>query len=260
MSRWMLCIAMCLTTAATTSAEKNVFQTRVNFQLKEHHAFTMIPPKADKTKPIPWIWYAPTLGQGLPGKHETWMFTKLHEHGIAIAGIDVGESYGSPQGRKLYQALYQELTSNKRFAPKPVLLARSRGGLMLYSWANKHPESVGGIAGIYPVCNLTSYPGVSRAAAAFGLTSAQLEERLPQLNPIEQLEPLAKAKVPIFHIQGDSDKVVPLEPNSKLLAQRITAAGGNAKVEVIKDQGHNLWEGWFHHEELTNFMIEHAKP
>ena len=79
-------------------------------------------------------------------------------------------------------------------------------------------------------------------------------------NPIEQLEPLAKAKVPIFHIQGDSDKVVPLEPNSKLLAQRITAAGGNAKVEVIKDQGHNLWEGWFHHEELTNFMIEHAKP
>ena len=34
----------------------------------------------------------------------------------------------------------------------------------------------------------------------------------------------------------------------------------NAKVEVIKDQGHNLWEGWFHHEGLTNFMIQHAKP
>ncbi|MCS5630642.1 MAG: hypothetical protein NZ744_07410, partial [Pirellulaceae bacterium] len=198
MSRWMLCIAMCITTVATMSAEKNVFKTRVNFQLKEHHAFTMIPPTADKTKPIPWVWYAPTLGQGLPGKHETWMFTKLHEHGIAIAGIDVGESYGSPQGRKLYQTLYQELTSNKGFATKPVLLARSRGGLMLYSWANKYPQSVGGIAGIYPVCNLTSYPGVSRAAPAFGLTPAQLEERLQQLNPVEQLEPLAKAKVPIF--------------------------------------------------------------
>jgi len=260
MSRWMLCIAACLSTAATMNAETNVFETRVNFMLEQHRAFTMIPPKVNNTKPIPWVWYAPTLGQGLPGKHEIWMFTKLHEHGIAIAGIDVGESYGSPQGRKLYQALYQELTSNRHFAPKPVLLARSRGGLMLYSWATQHPESVGGIAGIYPVCNLTSYPGVSRAAPAFGLTPAELKERLQELNPIEQLEPLAKAKVPIFHIQGDHDKVVPLEPNSKLLAERINAAGGNARVEVIKDQGHNLWEGWFHHEGLTNFMIQHAKP
>lgn len=260
MSHWVLYMTMCLTAVTTMGDEKDVFLTRVNFQLKEHRAFTMIPPKADTTKPIPWVWYAPTLGQGLPGQHEAWMFTKLHEHGIAIAGIDVGESYGSPTGRKIYQALYQELTLNKRFATKPVLLGRSRGGLMLYSWANKHPESVGGIAGIYPVCNLTSYPGVSRAAPAFGLTPPQLQERLQELNPIEQLEPLAKAKVPIFHIQGDSDRVVPLEPNSQLLVQRINAAGGNARVEVIKDQGHNLWKGWFHHEGLTNFMIEHAKP
>ena len=130
------------------------------------------------------------------------MFTILQEHGFAVAGIDVGESYGSPQGRRLYQAFYQELTSNRRFASRPVLLARCRGGLMLYSWANQHPKSVGGIAGIYPVCNLTSYPGVNRAAPAFGLTPEQLQERLKELNPIEQLQSLAKAKVPIFHIQG----------------------------------------------------------
>ena len=114
------CNATCGSTAANMNAETDVFETRVNFLLEQHRAFTMIPPKVDQTKPIPWVWYAPTLGRGLPGKQEIWMFTKLQEHGIAVAGIDVGESYGSPQGRRLYQAFYQELTSNRRFASRPV--------------------------------------------------------------------------------------------------------------------------------------------
>ena len=58
---------------------------------------------------------------------------------------------------------------------KPCLLARSRGGLMLYAWAVEHPESVGGVAGIYPVCNLASYPGLGRACGAYGLTMDELK-------------------------------------------------------------------------------------
>jgi hypothetical protein len=46
-------------------------------------------------KAKPWVWYAPTL-PGLPGEAEKWMFEQFTEAGIAIAGIDVGESYGSP--------------------------------------------------------------------------------------------------------------------------------------------------------------------
>lgn len=220
----------------------------------------MIPKEKPKSGPIPWVWYAPTLGNGLPGRHEAWMFNRLHEKGIAIAGIDVGESYGSPQGAETFQTFYKKLTSDFGFSPKPVLLGRSRGGLMLYSWAVRHPESVGAIAGIYPVCNLTSYPGVNRAAPAYKLTPDELTQQLKQLNPIELLKPLAVAKVPILHIQGDSDKVVPLEPNSALLADRINELGGNAKVHVIKGQGHNLWEGWFTNQALTEFMIHHAMP
>ena len=33
------------------------------------------------------------------------MFEKFRDAGIAVAGVDVGESYGSPAGRKLYTAL-----------------------------------------------------------------------------------------------------------------------------------------------------------
>ncbi len=255
-------LALCLQTVTELSSappSKTAFETRMNFEVAGKRAFLMVPDKVASSEPVPWVWYAPTLGNGLPGNHENWMFNRLHAQGITIAGIDVGESYGSPEGAEIYQKLYIELTRKHKLSKKPVLLARSRGGLMLYSWAVRHPNHVAAVAGIYPVCNIVSYPGLARAAPAYGLTTEQLQHKLKTLNPINLLDPLAKAKVPIFHIQGDNDKVVPLEPNSGLLANRINSSGGNATIEVIKGQGHNLWEGWFTHHSLTDFMIKHAK-
>src|SRR6056297_1318161 len=128
---------------------------RESFQIAGRPAFVILPTDSKrKSGPLPWVWYAPTLGERYPGKEEAWMFARFLEQGIAIAGIDVGESYGSPNGRAQFQAFYEELTGKRGFGPKPVLLARRRGGLMLYNWAVEHPGSVGGIAGIYPVCNL----------------------------------------------------------------------------------------------------------
>lgn len=44
----------------------------------------------------------------------------MHEQflaaGVAVAGIDVGEAYGSPRGRELFSALYEELTRKRGFA------------------------------------------------------------------------------------------------------------------------------------------------
>lgn len=90
------------------------------------------------------------------------MFRCWLDAGLAIAGIDVGESFGSPAGRAHFTALHGLLT-RYGFSPRPALLARSRGGLMLYNWAVEHPELVVCVAGIYPVCNLTSYPGLAES-------------------------------------------------------------------------------------------------
>jgi hypothetical protein len=206
---------------------------------------------------MPWVWYAPTL-KGLPGSVEEWMFERFLAAGIAIAGIDVGESYGSPSGRASYQALYAELTTKRGYGEKPALLARSRGGLMLYNWAVEHPESVGGIAGIYPVCNLASYPGTTRAAPAYGMDPEELEARLAEHNPIDRLAPLAMAEVPILHIHGDADKVVPLSANSEELGKRYAALGGPVEILVMEGRGHDLWSGWFQSRELTDFAISRA--
>ena len=226
-----------------------------SFKLDGHDAFILLPPGAGEG--TPWVWYAPTL-RGLPAKSEVWMFERFLAKGIAIAGIDVGESYGSPAGRKIYSAFYDQLVTNRKFRPKPCLLARSRGGLMLYNWAAENPQSVAGVAGIYPVCNIASYPGVQRAAGAYGMSAKELEAKLTEHNPIDRLELLAKAKVPILHIHGDKDGTVPLEANSAELGRRYKALGGPVEIAVIPGQGHNMWKGWFESQQLTDFAIARA--
>lgn len=257
-SSTILVVAL-LAHASTDGAESKDQAERENFTVSGHKAFVIVPPQPPADKPIRWVWYAPTL-PGLPSGAEQWMFDRFHAAGIAVAGVDVGESYGSPRGRAIYQMLYEELTTRRGFHDKPVLLARSRGGLMLYSWAAEHPESVGGIAGIYPVCNLASYPGVARAAGAFEMTADQLQAKLAEHNPIDRLAPLAQAHVPIFHIHGDVDRVVPLPANSAEVARRYEELGGQMELVIANGQGHNMWQGFFTCQPLVDFVIERCAP
>ncbi len=240
-------------------AEKIAVPPKKTFKVDGHTAFVIMPKVADEKKPIPWVWYAPTFSS-LPEAREHWMFEKFLASGIAIAGVDVGESYGSPKGRAVYSALYKELVTNRNFAPKATLLARSRGGLMLYNWAVENPERVAGIAGIYPVCDLKSYPGLEKACGAYGLTRAELEDQLDKHNPVSRLAPLAKAGVPIFHIHGDIDATVPLKDNSGEVAKRYEKLGGKMELKVAMGQGHNLWEGFFQCQELVDFVLARSAP
>src|SRR5262249_11600809 len=221
--------------------------------------FVLRPPERKRPQPQPWVLYGPTL-PGLPDQHEKWMHERFLEAGVAVAGIDVGEAYGSPRGRELFTALYKELTGRRGFAPRPCLLGRSRGGLWVTSWAADNPDKVAGLAGIYPAFALRSCPGLAKAAPAYGLTAKELETRLGELNPIERVGVLAKAKVPALLIHGDEDKVVPLKENSAEFAARYKAQGaeGAVKLIVAKGQGHNYWEGFFHCQELVDFAIAQA--
>jgi len=228
---------------------------RDNFTVDGHDAFLIVPEQASTMQSMPWVWYAPTL-HDQPDPAMNWMFDRFNKAGIAVAGIDVGESYGSPKGRAIYQRFYEELVETRKLHDKPVLLPRSRGGLMLYNWAAEHTESIAGIAGIYPVCNLVSYPGLEEAAGAYEMTADQLKDVLRDHNPIDRLAPLAKVDVPIFHIHGDVDTVVPNADNSALLAQRYEELGGTMRLEVSEGQGHNMWTGFFQHQPLIDFVIE----
>lgn len=231
-----------------------------SFVIEGRPAFVLLPPEQRQTKPQPWIFYAPTL-PGLPDSHEKWMHERFIDAGVAVAGIDVGEAYGSPKGRELFTALHMELTTRRGFAARPCMLGRSRGGLWVTSWAAENPDKIAGLAGIYPVFDLRSYPGLPRAAPAYGLTMKELEAKLADLNPIERVGVLAKARVPAFLIHGDDDKVVPLKENSAEFMTRYRAEGaeGAVKLIVAKGQGHNYWEGFFRCQDLVDFVITRAR-
>lgn len=227
------------------------------FRLNNKHAFLM-EPKSTADSPLgkPWVFYAPTL-RGIPDKAESWMHRKFLTAGIAIAGIDVGETYGSPKAFPHFNALYREMVI-RGYSTKPLLLGRSRGGLSVSSWALEHPERVSGIAAIYPVFNYTSYPGTRKAAPAYDLSEQELIARQATLNPVHRAHELAKARVPMFILHGTTDKVVPIEANSEFIEKAYldNKAGDLITLKRIEDQGHNFWPGFFQSQELVDFVIK----
>ena len=223
-------------------------------------AFVYLPPESKRANPQPWIFYAPTL-PGLPDEAERWMHEQFLAAGVAVAGVDAGEAYGSPKSHALFDALYRELIEKRGFAAKPCLFGRSRGGLWVTSWAIANPQRVAGLIGIYPVFDFRTYPGLANAAPAYGLTAAELEARAAELNPIARVHLLARARIPAALIHGDMDTVVPLSPNSGEFVRQYREAGAEplVKLIVLKGQGHSFFEGFFQSQELVDFAIARAR-
>jgi len=231
-----------------------------SFLVEGRPAFVLTP-KGDSVQGArPWILYAPTLA-GYPDEHEKWMHEQFLNAGVAVAGIDVGEGYGSPKACQLFTAFYNEMTKHRGFAAKPCLLGRSRGGLWVTSWACDNVDKVAGIAGIYPVFDFRTYPGLAKAAISYDMTPEQLEQKQKDFNPIERVSKLARAKIPVLVIHGDEDTVVPLKENSTEFLARYQAeeAGSSVNLIVARGQGHNYWQGFFRCQELIDFAISRAK-
>ena len=77
----------------------------------------------------------------------------------------------------------------------------------------------------------------SKCLKAYGLTETQA--LTARCNPIDRLEPLARAGVPLLHVVGDADKVVPVVENTAILEQRYQALGGSVRVIHKPGVGHH---------------------
>ena len=247
--------------AATVAAapSKNLVVPGEVFDVDGLTAFVFTPAAAAMPAgPKPWILYCPTL-PAYPDEAERWMHERFTQAGVAVAGIDSGESYGSPAGVRAMEKLHAEMLT-RGYASRHAVLGRSRGGLGATAWAIAHPDLVAGVGGIYPVIDWRTYPGVDRAAPAYGIDPANLAARAADLCPIERIDAAARAGVPFWIIHGDRDAVVPLEPNSAELKRRYEAAGRGDLVtlEVARGQEHSFWEGFFRCEGLVEFLIARA--
>jgi len=230
-------------------------------EVNGHKGFILKPGNQQILPGCPWIWYAPTIMGSYPSSEENfWMFRQLLDAGLPICGVDVGESYGNSDGRKIYTEFYKKIVADYVFSPRPRLLPQSRGGLMLYLWAAENPDCVECIAGIFPVCDINSYPlshpwGLPEVCDAYGMTESELRAYIQYHNPVDRMEPLAQRKIPVLHVHGDQDRSVPLENNSDALARRYCDLGGTMKVIVIKGKGHEVCPEFFQSQPLVDFLL-----
>ncbi len=214
-----------------------------------------------------WVWYAPALFRNLspnaqlPNARTHWLFERLLAKGIWIAGMDVGESYGAPAGRSVYSEFYKTVIAQFDLSKRPCFLAQSRGGLMSFNWAIEHPGDVRCIAAIYPALNLASWPPedsprFGEAAAAYGYASLpKFRKRRIPLSPISHAGPLAKKRIPIFIIHGDSDRIVPERDNSQIFVNTYRQLGGSAELVIVPGKGHQEVDEYFKSEKLLEFLL-----
>lgn len=145
--------------------------------------------------------------------------------------------------------------------PKVCLIPQSRGGLMLYCWAQDpgNAVKVSRIAGIYPICDFLSGPRLERTAKFWNMDPEVLKAHTAEHNPIDRLQTLKDAGVKIFHIHGDADTAVPLEKNSRVLIDRYKVMGGDGTLLVIPGKGHAEIPEYFHSKVFLKFLLAELK-
>ena len=211
-----------------------------DFQRAGVNCKIVVPEKAAEGKP--WIWRARFWG------HQPQLDIALLNRGWHVAYCDAGNLFGSPKAVKRWDDFYQFVTTKHGFHKRPVLEGMSRGGLIIYNWAKANPGKVTCIYGDAPVCDFKSWPagkgkGKRSAGAwkaclrAYGFTDA--EALAFKGNPIDDLGPLAKAGVPLIHVVGDADPVVPVAENTAILDMQYRKLGGSIKVIHKPGVGHH---------------------
>lgn len=225
------------------------------FEVGGHKAVVYAAPKPAEGKP--WLWYAPTLNGGVSLAGRPMYFAAFMKAGISIAGFDLGEVRGSPASTAKFTLFYNEMVK-RGYSAKPILLGQSRGGMMTLAWAFRNPDKIKAWVGIYPVCNLASWPlknSKPQTLADFAMSEEDLVARLKEFNPIDNLAGLAANKVPMFAVHGDNDVVVPYDLNTKLLKERYDAAGGSFSVKIVPGEGHKVGPSFFECGELVDFVL-----
>ena len=237
---------------------------RYEFKLDGHRCILVKPEAPAEGKP--WIWRARFFG------HEPQADIALLKKGIHVAYIEVGGLFGNPAAVERWNLFYNYLTKEHGFSRKVALEGMSRGGLIIYNWARANPEKVSCIYGDAPVCDFRSWPGDlyrqgekrekprgawAACLRAYGLSEEQA--RSYKGNPVDNLEPLAKAGIPILHVCGGADKVVPVSENSAVIEKRYKALGGNIRVIIKDGVGHHP-HSLKNPKPIVDFVLAHMIP
>lgn len=233
---------------------------RLDFEVDSRACILVKPKKAAENRP--WIWRARFFG------HEPQADIALLQHGFHIAYCDVAGLFGSPKAVAHWNQFYDVATKRFQLNSRPALEGMSRGGLIIYGWAAANPKKVACIYGDAPVCDFKSWPGGrgmgkgggrawEQCLKAYGISESEADAY--PLNPIDNLVQIAKADVPILHVVGDADEVVPVAENTSIVELRYREMGGSIKVIHKPGVGHHP-HSLKDPAPIVAFVLEHTRP
>jgi lysophospholipase L1-like esterase len=210
----------------------------------------------------PWVWHGEFFG------HKPAPDIALLGKGFHIVYMKINDMLGCPDAVKLWNQCHAELTSSYALSQKPALVGLSRGGLYCYNWASANPDKVSCIYGDAPVCDFKSWPGGKGKGKGdpknwgFVLKLWGFKDEAAAMaytgNPVDSLAPLAKAGVPLLHVFGDADDVVPWDENTGLIESRYKALGGSITMIRKPGVGHHP-HGLDDATPIMDFISKHAK-
>lgn len=230
-----------------------------DFEVAGKPVLVVTPKVAAKGKP--WVWHGEFFG------HKPAPDLALLGKGFHVVYMSVPDRLGSPEAVRYWNAFYAELTGKYGFAKKAALVGLSRGGLYCYNWAAANPEKVACIYADAPVCDFKSWPGGKGKGPGsqrdwalvlkeYGFAN-EAEALAYDKNPVDNLAPLAKARVPLLHVYGDADEVVPWDENTGLVAERYRKLGGQITLIAkpgVKHHPHGLEDST----PIVEFIVRHS--
>lgn len=228
---------------------------RLDFVVAGQPAILIVPKNPAPGRP--WVWRAEWFGD----RHAPQVSLALLERGWHLAYINASDRYGSPEAIAIFDAFYRHLRKEAELAEKVVLEGFSRGGLYAFNFAASYPERVAALYLDAPALDLRSWPGYRKSrwaevAAHYGLTEQAMETA--KVSPLDRIEPVLRAGIPIIGVSGDADKIVPYEENLVVLAKRYRAGGGLIEV-ILKPGGGHLPHSLEDPAPIVDFILKHAQ-
>ncbi|WP_341837346.1 GDSL-type esterase/lipase family protein [Chitinophaga pollutisoli] len=204
----------------------------------------------------PWIWRARFWG------HEPQLDISLLERGFHVVYCDVAELFGNSAAVMAWNSFYKRMTG-AGLSAKVSLEGMSRGGVYIYNWAIANPGKVACIYADAPVLDLKSWPGGfgkgpgSKENWEIFKTDYQITEAQAAAftgSPLDNAAKIARLGIPLLHVVGDADEVVPVDENTGPFEVKIKAAGGHITVihkPGVKHHPHSLQDP----SPITNFIL-----
>lgn len=234
--------------------------TKQSFDFEGHKAFVVVPKEAAAGKP--WVWRT-----SFPDFHAE-VDVELVKQGFHVAHVDVVSMLGCDESLAVMDRFHDLVRRQWGLSAKPALEAVSRGGLHAYRYAATRPDRIACIYADTPVMDLKSWPlkhPKAKGPLADALKFYGFADEAALIaydgDPLDMLEPIAKAKIPLRHVISPNDLVVPAEENTLEAKRRLEKLGWKMDLLIV-DPASTLNEG--HHFPLVGipesvaFIRKHA--